>query len=89
MSENTLDRNILSYLNSLPECYARKTHGNQFSSGWLDIMACHKGRTIVIENKTRRKKPTPLQAAEMQKWAKAGALTLVAWKLEDVSEVVK
>lgn len=76
--ETGLTRQILDALNGLPGTYARKIHGSVFQSGFPDIVACHHGRSVWIEVKRPGQTPTALQAAELARWATAGAISGVA-----------
>lgn len=58
--------------------YARKVHGNAFGNvGEPDVDAVVKGRSCKFEAKTGSNKPTAVQLAALNRWAKVGAL--VGW----------
>lgn len=57
-----------------------------FSSGWPDIVGCYAGRAFLIEVKRPGGKPTPLQDAEMKKWAAVKARVLVTYSVDDVAQ---
>lgn len=82
--EKTIVKQILAWLNSMPECYARKRHGGMANPGEPDITACLSGRRIEIEVKRPGGKPTALQLHQLDQWRKAGALAFVAYSLEEV-----
>lgn len=84
MLERDIVRAILTYLNRLPCCYARKVHGSTYMAGWPDIIACHNGRLLALEVKQPGRQATPLQAAELAKWRAAGAVCGVVCSVEEV-----
>lgn len=102
--ERTVTTTILKYLNSLPRCYAIKTHGNAYSSGQPDILGCLDGQAFALE--VKRPKPmqdapvesrkalwralgaTPLQVAMLEKWERSGAIVGVVRSVEDVERVL-
>lgn len=83
--ESAIVKAILDALNALPQTYARKTHGNGYSSGWPDIIGSHRGRMLALEVKQPGKDATPRQAHELAKWSLAGALVGV---VHDVDEAM-
>lgn len=84
VKESVITRKILTYLNGLLGCYARKVPGGFFSSGWPDIVGCYAGRAFLIEVKVPGNKTTVLQDAELNRWGAAKARTLVAYSVDDV-----
>ena len=86
--EKTIKANILTYLNSLPQCYARGKHSSPFSKGWPDVQGCLNGRTLAFEVKQPGKKATILQKTELLKWFKAGAITGVVTSVDDVKRII-
>jgi len=90
MLENTLQRKIQKYLkDNLPDAVVWKNHGNQYSViGLPDIMCVHKGKIICIEVKIPGNKPTKLQEVTLQKLSNAGAITGVAYSIEDVEKII-
>ena len=88
MKESTLVRQILDYLNNLPQCKAIKIHGSRFQeAGTPDILCCKDGKTVFIECKIGKEKVTPIQELRLKQWQDAGASCLVAYSLEDVSSI--
>ena len=88
MKESSIQRSILSYLNSLPNCYAVTNHGSAWQgAGRPDIFACIDGRFVALEVKTDTGQPTKLQLHELKKWAKAGAFTSIVRSVEDVEKM--
>jgi len=87
--EKTITRNILKYLNNLPNCYARKVHGGKYQSGFPDIVCCRDGVAVFIEVKRPGNVATKLQEYELEKWCSAGAITIIAYSVEDVRKVMQ
>lgn len=87
--EKEIKQEILKYLNSLPQCYARGKHSSPFSKGWADVMGSLSGRTLVFEVKQPGKDATKLQAAELVKWFKAGAIVGVVTCVDDVQMILR
>lgn len=85
MLEKNIQKEILSYLNAQPGCYAVKiTAGLYQKAGISDILACVKGRYVAIEVKRPGEKPTPLQEAFLAKVVCTGGRAFVATSLDDV-----
>lgn len=81
---------IIRYIRSLPQGWARKTHGGQFSSGEPDVSGCVRGRAIHLEVKrSPREEATPLQQAKLRQWAASGAITGVVSSVEEVQEMLE
>ena len=93
-TESSIVKAILSYLNGLPNCHARKVHGGMFASGEPDIDAVYipKRRQFGIPVKLEVKKPsgktTPLQDKTMEKWLKVGAVVEVVRSVDEVREII-
>ena len=89
--ESAIVSSILGYLNGLKGCIAEKVHGNAFQSGRPDINACLEGQLYRIEVKTpdHGNEPTKLQLMNLKKWAKAGAICVVVWSLDEVKNLIK
>lgn len=90
MLENTLQRKIQKYLKeNLPNSVVWKNHGNQYSViGLPDIMCVYNGKILCIEVKLPGNKPTKLQEITLQKLSTAGAITAVAYSIEDVQKIL-
>lgn len=74
-TERALVKAILTYLNSLPGCLARKRWGGGMGvAGDPDIDACIHGRSLQLEVKRPGEKPTALQAKRLEEWSRAGAI---------------
>jgi hypothetical protein len=89
ISEKSITNAILKYLNGLPGCYARKTLGNMSNPGEPDISGCIAGRRLEIEVKAPGNKPTKLQERALKRWAATGAITGVAWSLDDAKIILR
>lgn len=88
MKESTLRKNVLNYLNSLPQCKAIKIHGNAYTeAGTPDIMGCIEGRAFFLELKVPGKKPTAIQERRLREWKEAGAITGVVTSIEEVRAI--
>ncbi len=87
--EATITRNIIRYLNTLPACYARKIHGSRYMSGFPDIICVREGVCTWIEVKRPGNHPTQLQLIELEKWKGCGCLTVVAYCLDDVKDIMQ
>ncbi len=92
-SEASIQENILDYLNSLSYGRAENVSGNAKQSGRADINACVYGYTLKIEVKTAdteygRKGATTKQRLYLEKWARAGAFSCVAYSVDDVKYCV-
>lgn len=88
--ESTIVNSILRWLKKQPGVKAEKTHGGMYGrAGKPDISGCVNGRRFEIEVKRPGNKPTKLQLKELREWEEAGAITGVAYSLEDVKELLK
>jgi hypothetical protein len=89
-SERAIVRAILTYLNSLPGCLARKRWGGGMGvAGDPDIDACIRGRCLQLEVKRPGEKPTPLQMKRLADWQRAGALVGVVSNVGEVREILE
>ena len=90
MLENTLQRKIQTYLKeNLPKSVVWKNHGNQYSViGLPDIMCVYREKLVCIEVKISGNKPTKLQEITLKKLSDAGAITGVAYSVEDVKQLL-
>lgn len=74
-TERATVKAILTYLNGLPGCLARKRWGGGMGvAGEPDIDACLRGRSVQLEVKRPGEKATPLQLKRLAEWRQAGAL---------------
>lgn len=86
--EAKIAHRIADYISALPNGYARKTHGSPYSVAWPDIIGSINGRMIAIEVKTPTGSATPRQLRELARWQRAGAVTMIARRVEDVERAL-
>lgn len=85
--EKTRQRNILRFLNALPNCVAEaRTQTGYNIKGGADILGCINGRHFEFEVKQPGKQLTPLQKKWLQDWEICGA---IVGRVEDVEAVIK
>lgn len=91
--ESILQRQILHYLNALPNCKAVKVmKANE--EGMPDIFCCYRGTMIAIEVKASEedarvsREHQKRQAMQLEQWGEAGAFTMYAWDVEQVEKFV-
>jgi len=87
--ENAIVATILRHLKAVQFCYAWKTHGNQYSAGIPDIIACVNGRFVAFEVKRPGGKPTPLQEATIRKIERAGGVARVVHSAEEAIKALE
>ena len=88
-SERAIVKAILTYLNGLPGCVARKRWGGGLGmAGDPDIDACCRGRSVQLEVKRPGEKPTALQLKRIEEWRQAGAITGVVTSVADVRDLL-
>ena len=89
-SERALVKAILAYLNSLPDCLARKRWGGGMGvAGDPDIDACIRGRSVQLEVKRPGERPTPLQLKRLAEWQQAGALVGVVTSVAETRALLE
>jgi hypothetical protein len=89
-AERAIVKAILTYLNSLPGCLARKRWGGGMGvAGDPDIDACIRGRSLQLEVKRPGGKPTALQAKRLHEWRAAGAVSVVVTSLEETQDLLR
>ena len=74
--EKKVKQNVVSVLTELDAYYFYPATGGYGRSGIPDIVACLGGRFIGIECKAGNKKPTPLQARELQAVKDSGGIAI-------------
>ena len=91
MLESVLQRKIQKYLkDNLPNAVVWKNHGNQYSViGLPDIMCEKEGKIVCIEVKVPGNTPTKLQEITLKKLKEAGAITGIAYSIEDVQKILE
>lgn len=77
MREPAITDKIVKALNGVEECRAKKKHSGKFGGGDPDVSGCFRGHAFFIEVKKLEGELTLLQADQLEKWRKAGALTFV------------
>jgi len=90
--ESSIVNGILKYLNhEVKDCIAEKVMGNAYQSSRADINMCWDGQLYRIEVKTpdNSNKPTKAQEANLKKWAKAGAICVAVWSLDEVKNIIE
>lgn len=78
--------------NRFPGSKVIKIHGNQFMEiGLPDINACiaPNGKTLVIETKVAKNKPTEMQLYRLKEYHDAGAIAFWCNSFEDYLEKIK
>ncbi len=83
MRESAIDKQILGYINSLPNGRAVKLVALGQGRGEPDIIATINGRSAFLETKTPIGKLTAIQRHVLSEWRKAGAVAIVATSLDD------
>lgn len=87
--ETKLQKKVQDYLESLG-AYCFKVHGSAYmKAGIPDIICCYKGYFIGIECKVGKNKMSSLQEQHMGKIVIAGGIHILAYKLEDVKQVIE
>ena len=89
MLERDIAAAILRYLKTVPDCFAWKTHGNQYSAGIPDIIACVGGRFVALEVKTQQGKLTKLQEITLQRINAAKGKACKVQSVKEVEEILK
>jgi len=87
--ESVIVRDILKYLNSLPNCFAWKEHGGMYgTAGIPDIICCYQGRFYAFEVKGPRGKLTKLQEKTLKDIREAGGQAYVVRSLDEVKQIL-
>jgi hypothetical protein len=87
--ESDLSREVIEYLNDVPECWAFKSHGGVYQrAGIPDIIGCYKGRFFGVELKIGDKYPSALQRKTLKEIRDVGGLAITAWELETVVQML-
>lgn len=88
MREKTIQRNITAYLRGVGAKAITTTLGTHGVVGTPDIIACYRGRCLVIEVKADGE-ATNKQRVELILWQQAGALAIVARGVEAVASLIE
>lgn len=87
--EEVIVKNILKYLNSLPQCWCFKVHGGPYQrKGIPDILGVFKGQLFALEVKRPGEKATDLQKWCIVQIRNAGGLAEVVTSVEQVQELL-
>ena len=89
MSEASLVRSISRLVDEFPQLVIVKTQGGPNRRGLPDLIGCYRGRSIAWEVKIPGGRPTPLQAAEIERWRKAGALSAVVTSVDEARDLLR
>ena len=81
--ERDIVASIMRFLKNEGSCFVWKTHGNQFSAGIPDIVACVRGRFVAFEVKRPGCKPTKLQEATLRRIGAAGGVAAVVHSVDE------
>ena len=89
MKEGTLVAKIKKYLIK-NGAYCENIWGGGFqAAGIPDIIACYKGIFLGIEVKLDYNKPSEIQKAKLKLINNAGGIGIVAYSIDDVTEVLR
>jgi len=89
-SERAIVKAILAYLNSLPNCLARKRWGGGMGvAGEPDIDACICGRSLQLEVKRAGEQATLLQQKRLEEWRQAGAIVGTVHSVGETKTILK
>ena len=87
--ESAIVKAILAYLNTLPQCLARKRWGGGMGvAGEPDIDACIRGRSLQLEVKRPGQHPTLLQLKRLEDWRRAGAIVGIVTSVAEVKALL-
>ena len=89
MLEREIVAAIMRYLESLPGCFAWKTHGGMYgTAGIPDIIACVGGRFCAFEVEQPSGKLPRLQEVALKKIEDAGGVAGKVTSVEDVKKLL-
>lgn len=83
-----LRKEICAYLASIGAWYVSTNSQGYGRKGIPDILCCYRGRFVAIEVKAGRDKPTPWQLRELGGITTSGGLSIVAYSLQEVTDVL-
>lgn len=88
--ESVIVRDILKYLNSLPNCFAWKEHGGMYgTAGIPDIICCYRGEFYAFEVKGPHGKLTKLQEKTIRDIQAAGGQAYVVRSVSEVQRIME
>lgn len=89
MAEKEIVAAILSYLKTVPYCFAWKEHGGMYgTAGIPDIICCIKGRFVAFEVKTDSGRLTKLQEAMIRKIKDAKGKAYKVTSIKEVKQIL-
>jgi hypothetical protein len=88
ISEASLNKKVIKWINSLPQGYAHKQKAGPANPGALDVSGSIEGIRIELEGKIGDNKPTPLQRQKISEWRKLLVITGCYWNLEEAKKLV-
>lgn len=83
-----LRKEICAYLASIGAWYVSTNSQGYGRKGIPDILCCYRGRFVAIEVKAGRDKPSPWQLRELGGITTSGGLSVVAYSLQEVTDVL-
>ena len=86
--EGKLKDQVKKYLDSLGAYYFMPVQMG-YGSTAVDFLCCVKGRFVAIETKVKPRKPTKLQDKFLKEVRSAYGISIVAYNLEDIVEVLE
>ena len=88
--EKKIQKSIMDFLKTV-HCsnFAKIQQGPMSKSGVSDLNGCYLGRSVVIEIKRKKGKPTPLQILYLNANIKAGGYSAIARSVADIKEILK
>jgi Holliday junction resolvase len=90
MLERDIVNKIMSYLKTLPHCFAWKTHGGMYgTAGIPDIICCYHGRFVTFEVKQPSGTLTKLQESVIRKIKAAKGEAFKVTSLQEVKEILQ
>ena len=88
MNEADLKRHICKQVTAVGGKVIGLKCGRYMERGTPDLIACLRGRCIVIEAKVGDNKPSEIQQQRMDEWERAGALVVLAREDFDIQAVL-
>ena len=89
MLERDIVAAIMRHLKTVPDCFAWKTHGNEFCAGIPDIIACVGGYFVAFEVKRPGGKLTKLQEVTIRRINDAKGKACMVQSVAEVKNILK
>lgn len=91
-NESAFSKAVVRYFKKLmnagvPLYYIKIVGGPRQRSGTPDYLVCYKGKMVALELKMPGNKPTQLQSIELNKWRDAWATSVVAYTMDEITEL--